>query len=92
MKKNIRKQIYELALKEAGLNEQGRSNLVGVSDILDGSEPFLEMHSKVYDWLDKHCSNGHFSRWTSHGQNIAKELDKLLESYYYISNRFFDVG
>lgn len=33
--------------------------------------------------LDEECSNGHFSRWTSHGCSIWHEYEDAKEYYYY---------
>ena len=32
--------------------------------------------------LDERCSNGYFSRWTSHGYNIWHEYEKTKELYF----------
>lgn len=36
----------------------------------------------VETYLDDMCNNGHFSRWTSHGQHLAVATDQVLEMIF----------
>ena len=41
-----------------------------------------DLDELVEEELDERCSNGHFSRWTSHGYNVWHEYVKTKEIYF----------
>lgn len=42
---------------------------VATDDVLDAT----------CEWLDENCANGHFSRWTSFGNNLYREACEYLQ-------------
>ena len=41
-----------------------------------------DLDELVEEELDERCSNGHFSKWTSHGYNVWHEYVKTKEIYF----------
>ena len=65
----MRKQLFNAFCPQ----EEG--NLVGLIDILEGTERPSEIRSIVYEWCKRHCMCG-FSM-TSHGAHLMAEADAL---------------
>lgn len=52
---------------------------VSLRDILTGYEYPETILSKVSQWLDENCDNGHFSRWTDFGVGLYNDAEHWTE-------------
>lgn len=76
-KKSILKKVYKLdheiySVLTSALYNVDEKTYLSVMSVID----------HVEEYIDDMCGNGHFSRWTSHGQYLAAKTDKCLEMIY----------
>lgn len=68
-------------------NKMRRQVLENISDVNTGYTTIADIlwDTKVEDtmkvmeeYLDSHCDNGHFSRWTSFGNSLYRDAERYL--------------
>lgn len=78
--KNISKEYYTRVFHEFLDNYRSSDGCTCLTDILNGDEYIDDILPKVGDYLDKHCNNGHFNRWTSFGNGLYSDAEELVDA------------
>lgn len=80
--KSMRTQLFNVALAEMPEQE---NNCYDIIDVISPSTKLGEIIPAMEKWLDKNCSNGHFSRWTAFGSSLYERTEafvRRLKSVY----------
>lgn len=91
--KGIRKQLFAKAYlktfcESLYLQQDSKAGYITIRDILNGDEKPQDIMQKVEDYLDVYCSNGHFSRWTSHGLSIYDDAILMVNNLHMIYDQY----
>lgn len=74
------KRLFLQAVKDAGLDNDD-NGYIRVVDIVPDTTDVDDILPMVEEYLDENCSNGHYSRWTSFGNDLYNDAVALVNCY-----------